>query len=86
MDLDRLLAWFVQRGEDVIVADLTDPALAARLGHHVVAVVVPGFHPLYVDPTRPARWSHRLRTVPAALGLPLPALVNPRPHPLCRHV
>jgi ribosomal protein S12 methylthiotransferase accessory factor len=82
-DLDRLLAWFRQSGEEVIVADLTDQALASRLGHHVVAVVVPGFHPLYVDAAWPARWSHRLRTVPTALGLPLPALVNPLPHPLC---
>ena len=72
-ELDRLLAWFAGAGEPVFLVELTDPALASDLGHHVVRVVVPGFHPMHLDEARPALWSRRLvRT----------ADLNRLPHPV----
>lgn len=81
-----LLSWFREAGEEVLAIDLTDDALCRRLGHHVVGVVVPGFHPLHLVEARPARWSRRLHTVPATLGLPTPAMLNCLPHPLAPDV
>jgi ribosomal protein S12 methylthiotransferase accessory factor len=80
--LDALKGWLADAGEHAIVVDVADAALVERLHHHAVAVVAPGLHPLHVDETRPARWSHRIRRVPEALGLPLPAVLNTLPHPL----
>jgi ribosomal protein S12 methylthiotransferase accessory factor len=81
IELERLVAWFRQAGEDVIVVDLTDEALASQFGHHVVSVVVPGFHPLHLREDRPALWSRRLERAIAELGLPTPPALNPLPHP-----
>jgi ribosomal protein S12 methylthiotransferase accessory factor len=73
-DLDALVRWFRDVGEDVLVADLTDQPTLQQLGHHVVATVVPGFHPMHLYEPWPASWSWRLERV--ARG-PL----NPDPHP-----
>lgn len=81
-ELGRLVAWFGTAGEEIVAVDLVDEAAARRLGHHVVAVVAPGFHPVHGDEARPARWSIRLRTVPAALDLPPAPVLNSVPHPL----
>lgn len=80
--LGALRRWLARAGEDVVVVDLADGTLTDRLHHHAVAVVAPALHPLHVDERRPARWSPRLRRVPEALGLPLPAVLNTLPHPL----
>lgn len=79
--LDRLTAWCHDANEDAVVVDLLDGALTRKLGHHAVAVVAPGFHPMHVDETRPARWSRRLTTVPRALGFGPPGTLNALPHP-----
>ena len=81
-EVHRLVDWCRAAGEEVVAVDLVDRRPVERLGHHVVAVVVPGFHPMHVDETCPARWSPRLRKLPAALGLPIPAVINATPHPL----
>lgn len=80
-ELARLLAWFRSTGEDVIAVDLLDEATAPNLGHHVVSVVVPGFHPVHLCEDRPALSSRRLEAVPAALGLAPVLDLNPLPHP-----
>jgi ribosomal protein S12 methylthiotransferase accessory factor len=72
--LGALLEWFRAAGEDVIAVDLTDAASVEQLGHHVMAVVVPGFHPMHLCESAPALWSRRLERV---AGGPL----NPSPHP-----
>jgi ribosomal protein S12 methylthiotransferase accessory factor len=77
-ELARLLAWFRGAREDVLVVDLTDEALADRLGQHVVGVVVPGFHPLHLDEARPALWSARLERV---VGARADTALNVWPHP-----
>lgn len=65
-------------GEDVIVVDLTTEPLAVRFGHHVVAVVVPGFHPMHLRERRPALSSRRLA---ALLRTARDPAMNALPHP-----
>lgn len=65
-------------GEDVIVVDLTTEPLAVQLGYHVVAVVVPGFHPMHLRERRPALLSLRLTTLLRAAG---DRAINTLPHP-----
>ncbi|MBI2204189.1 MAG: YcaO-like family protein [Candidatus Rokubacteria bacterium] len=79
--LDRLVGWFRSAGEEAVVVDLLDEPLTRRVGHHVVAAVAPGFHPMHLDETRPARWSRRLSSVPRALGRSSPPALNALPHP-----
>jgi ribosomal protein S12 methylthiotransferase accessory factor YcaO len=74
-DLTALLAWFDASGYEVLAVDLAGPALARRLGIHVVAAVCPDLHPLYLDERRPALWSRRLEE--RLRGAP----INTDPHP-----
>jgi ribosomal protein S12 methylthiotransferase accessory factor YcaO len=80
-ELERLLAWFRAADEDVLVVDLVDEPAVVRLGHHAVAVVAPGLHPMHLDEMRPAHWSRRLAAVPRVFGVPAPITLNPLPHP-----
>ncbi len=76
--LRDLVARLRDLGQDVIVVDLTTEPLAVRLGYHVVAVVVPGFHPLHLRERRPALLSRRLAALLRAAGDPA---INTLPHP-----
>lgn len=76
--LHDLVARLRDLGEDVIVVDLTTEPHAVQLGCHVVAVVVPGFHPMHLRERRPALFSRRLTTLLSAAGDPA---INTLPHP-----
>jgi ribosomal protein S12 methylthiotransferase accessory factor len=76
--LHDLVARLRDLGDDVIVVDLTTEALTVQLGSHVVAVVVPGFHPMHLRERRPALRSRRLTTLLQAAGAPA---INSLPHP-----
>lgn len=78
LTLPDLVARLRDLGEDVIVVDLTTEALAVQLDYHVVAVVVPGFHPMHLRERRPALLSRRLTAVLRAPGDPA---INTLPHP-----
>jgi ribosomal protein S12 methylthiotransferase accessory factor len=79
--LQHLVASLKAGGHDVLVADLTDAGTVQQLGHAVVRVIVPTFHPLYLDEARPALWSQRLAQRLAAVGGSSPTRLNPTPHP-----
>jgi ribosomal protein S12 methylthiotransferase accessory factor len=78
LGLHDLTARLRHLGEDVIVVDLTTESLAVRLGYHVVAVVVPGFHPMHLRERRPALFSRRLNTFLCNAG---GVAANILPHP-----
>jgi ribosomal protein S12 methylthiotransferase accessory factor len=64
--LSHLVEHLAGAGEDILVVDLTDDAQVVRTGLHVVAVVVPGYHPMHLNECHPAFWSPRLlRMLPA---------------------
>ncbi|SPF36843.1 YcaO-like family [Candidatus Sulfopaludibacter sp. SbA4] len=70
-------------GMEPIVVDLTTPDIAP-LGLHVVRVVVPGAHPLYMGHGSRALGVSRLYDVPPRLGyrgLAAGGMDNPYPHP-----
>jgi thiazole/oxazole-forming peptide maturase SagD family component len=75
-ELETLLAWFRSMGQVVIAVDLTDDATVQQLGHHVVATVVPEFHPMHLHEPWPALWSRRLDRVASG-----PRTVVPHPFP-----
>lgn len=75
-ELETLLGWFRSVGEAVIAVDLTDDATVQQLGHHVVATVVPEFHPMHLYEPWPALWSRRLDRVASG-----PPTVSPHPFP-----
>lgn len=62
----------------MIVVDLTTEPLAVQLGYHVVAAVVPGFHPMHLRERRPALRSRRLTALLHAAG---GRAINRLPHP-----
>jgi thiazole/oxazole-forming peptide maturase SagD family component len=75
-ELATLLAWFRAVGEEVIAVDLSDEATVEQLGHHVVATVVPTFHPMHLYEPWPALWSPRLARVASG-----PLTLDPHPFP-----
>jgi len=72
--LERFINWLRETQEETVSVDLTDDASVDQLGHHVVAAVIPGFHPMHLQEARPALWSHRLGNRPIGT-------LNLRPHP-----
>lgn len=74
-----------QRGDDLLVAELTTPDVAAA-GYRVVRVLAPGLLDTCADARFPRFGGERLYQTPVALGLrrgPLPeAELNPLPSPI----
>jgi ribosomal protein S12 methylthiotransferase accessory factor len=82
-DLRVLVARVRDAGHRVVLCDLTTPDVG-DLGLHVVRVVVPGFHPLFMGYRLRALGGRRLWTVPQALGfrrIGPDTGDNPVPHP-----
>jgi ribosomal protein S12 methylthiotransferase accessory factor len=81
--LDALVREVAGAGCDVVMCDLTTPDIRS-LGLHVVRVVAPGLHPLFMGYATRALGGRRLYTVPQRLGHPGLAPGepdNPYPHP-----
>jgi hypothetical protein len=76
--LQDLVARLRDLGEGVTVVDLTTEPLVVQLGYHVVAVVVPGFHPMHLRERRPALFSRRLTGPLRVAG---ESAINTLPHP-----
>jgi ribosomal protein S12 methylthiotransferase accessory factor len=82
-DLETLVARVREAGHRVVLCDLETPDVG-DLGLHVVRVVVPGLHPLFMGYRLRALGGTRLWTVPQRLGFRgiLPETGdNPVPHP-----
>ena len=84
-ELDALLAFFRDAGQDVLYLDLT-PLDMHALGLHTARAILPGYQPIHFGRRERRLGGRRLYELPHALGLSpqptTPESLNPDPHPI----
>lgn len=83
--LERLVRHLADRGDRVVVVDLTPPSLE-RSAVRTVRVVVPGLQPMHFDEGARRLGGRRLFEAPLRFGRDAPVRpsdLRPDPHPLC---
>lgn len=80
-NLKEVVQYFKEKQENIFSIDITSPPIKKKGGVKVAKVIIPSFHPVYLDENFSCIESERVRNIPQKIGYSPAEKLNHFPHP-----